>query len=264
MRIQEQPNDVLTVRPFDNQLKGDRSLHPDLPQPPFTTLLVGPKGSGKSNVILRMIYGNKKTPKCNPDNKHYKFYRHFFDKIMIFSSTWTLDPKTTRCRIPDDQIFDDPDDYVEIIEEIVKGQEEDIQEDGKENADHILLVFSDLAGTRLFSNSRGILNRLAFNHRHLKISSLIDTQSLRQINNAFRNNLSAVLLFAGISNRLEIKKIKEEFLGKYTDEEARKIMKYAFDGSGFDFLYVNFQKRGALYKNFNSLLIQDDADSDTD
>ena len=134
MRIQEEQNDVLTVKPFDNQLRGSKTLHPDLPQPPCVVCMVGPAGSGKSNLILRMIYGNKKTPKCDPDNKHYKFYRHFFDKIYIFSPTWQLDPKTTRCRIPDDQIFEDPKDYIEIIEEIVASQEDDIEEDGKADA----------------------------------------------------------------------------------------------------------------------------------
>ena len=264
MRIQEEQNDVLTVKPFDNQLRGSKALHPDLPQPPCVVCMVGPAGSGKSNLILRMIYGNKKTPKCDPDNKHYKFYRHFFDKIYIFSPTWQLDPKTTRCRIPDDQIFEDPKDYIEIIEEIVASQEDDIEEDGKEDAPHILLVFSDLAGSKLFSNNRGILNRLAFNHRHLKISCILDTQSLRQINNAFRNNLSAVMLFAGISNRLELKKITEEYLGRFTQEEARKILKYAFRGKGFDFLYINNQKRGKLYKNFNPMVIDNDDSDDSD
>ena len=70
MRITEEPNDVLTIKPFDNQHRGSRELHPDLPQPPMTLLLAGPKGAGKSSVILRLIYGNKKSRKCQPDNKH--------------------------------------------------------------------------------------------------------------------------------------------------------------------------------------------------
>ena len=126
MRITEEANDILTIKPFDNQHKGSRELHPDLPQPPMTLLLAGPKGAGKSSVILRLIYGNKKTQKCNPDNKHYKFYRHFFDKIYVFSPTWQLDDKTSRCRIPSDQIFEDADTYEEVLQEIVAGQVEDI------------------------------------------------------------------------------------------------------------------------------------------
>lgn len=256
MQITEEPNDVLTIRPFDNQHKPSKTLHKDLLQPPFTALLVGPKGAGKSSVILRMIYGNKKSKKCSPDNKHYKFYRHFFDKVYVFSPTWELDPKTTRCQIPPDQIFDDPDTYEEVLQEIVEGQMEDIREDGKDQADHVLLIFSDLAGTKLYSNAKGsMLLKIAFNHRHLKISSILDSQSLRQINPAFRNNLSGVMLFAGISNRLELKKICEEFFGKYTEKQAMEILEYAFKDNPYNFLYINMQKRGKLYKNFNPLKI---------
>ena len=261
MRITEEPNDVLTIKPFDNQHRGSRELHPDLPQPPMTLLLAGPKGAGKSSVILRLIYGNKKSKKCTPDNMHYKFYRHYFDKVYVFSPTWELDDKTTRCRIPPDQIFDNSSTYEEVLTEIVEGQMEDIKEDGKENADHILLIFSDLAGTKLYSNTKGILNKIAFNHRHLKISSILDSQGLRQINTAFRSNLSGIMIFSGITNRLEKNKIIEEFLGEYTEKEARQILKYIAEGSQYNFLYINMQQKGKLYKNFNKLTISQAGDA---
>lgn len=256
MKIEETPNDVLSVRAFDNQLKPSKKLHPDLLQPPFTLLLVAPKGSGKSTTILRLIYGNKK--KCKLTNTHHKFYRHYFDKIYIFSPTWELDPKMQRCKIPSDQIFDDPDDYEEVITTILEGQAEDIEEDGKDDAEEILLVFSDLAGQKLFSQKKGIMNKLAFNHRHYNVSLIIDTQSLRQINNAFRDNLSGIMLYAGINNRLELKKIYEEYLGKYSEKEAQEILDYVFKDSPFNFLFINFQKRGKMFKNFNPLTIKAD------
>lgn len=256
MRIEETPNSVLTVRPFDNQLAPSSDLHPDLLQPPFTLLLVAPKGSGKSTTILRLIYG---TRKCNKgkqqSNTHHKFYRHFFDKVYVFSPTWELDPKTQRCRIPPDQIFDDENTYEDVLEEILEAQAEDIESDGKENADHILLIFSDLAGTKLFTNRKGILNKIAFNHRHYKISSIIDTQSLRQINPPFRENLSGIMLFAGINNRMELKKIYEEFLGRYSEKQAQEILNFVFKDSPYNMLYINFQQRGRMFKNFNPLRI---------
>jgi hypothetical protein len=253
MKIEEQSNDVLTVKAFDNQLRSSDKLHPDLLQPPFTLLLVAPKGSGKSTTILRLIYGNRK--KCKDKNTHHKFYRHHFDKIYVFSPTWELDPKMQRCMIPPDQIFDDPNDYNDAITEILEGQAEDIEADGKDSADDILLIFSDLAGQKLFSQKKGIMNKLAFNHRHYNISLIIDTQSLRQINNAFRDNLICIMLYAGINNRLELKKIYEEYLGTYTNEQAQEILEYVFKDSAFNFLFINFQKRGKMFKNFNPLKI---------
>jgi hypothetical protein len=255
MKITESANDELSVKPFDNQHKRSSILHPDLLHPPFSLLLVGPKGSGKGNCTLRLIFGNQKKKGCQTD--HHKFYRHYFDKIYVFSPTWQLDPKMRRCQIPTDQIFEEPEMYTEVISEILEGQVEDIEEEGKEEADDILMIFSDLAGHKTFADSKGIMNRLAFNHRHYNVSIIIDTQSLRQINNAFRNNLSGIILFAGINNRLELKKIYEEYLGSFTQKEATALLNYTFD-SPFNFLFINFQKpKGKrFHKNFNRLRIE--------
>lgn len=259
IEIRETPNEDLTLKAFDNQLQPSKQLHPDLLQPPFTLMMVGPKGSSKTTTILRLIYGNNRKRGCKDQNTYHKFYRHYFDKIYVFSPTWSNDAKTARCKIPDDQIYEDVEDYEEIIQEILDGQEEDIREDGKDEADSILLIFSDLAGTKFYSNKKGILNKVAFNHRHYKVSVILDSQSLRQISAPFRNNLSGVMFFASISNRLEIKKILEEFIGQYNEKQARQILKYAFDGSLFNFLYLNFQKR-TLFKNFNRLTIKTNED----
>ena len=63
------------------------------------------------------------------------------------------------------------------------------------------------------------------------------------------------MLFGGINNRKELQKIYEEYLGKYSQKEAQEILDYVFKDSPFNFLFVNFQKRGRLYKNFNPLRI---------
>jgi hypothetical protein len=78
--------------------------------------MAGPKGSGKSTVIPRLIYGNSKPKKWSRNHQHYRFYRKFFTNIYVFSPTWRLDPKTKRCKIPEAQIFEDPSEYYEIIE----------------------------------------------------------------------------------------------------------------------------------------------------
>ena len=203
MQLSETENPELSTKPFDNQHKRVNGIHPDLPNPPMSLLMVGPKGSGKSNLILRLLFGNR----CSKGdkNKFGKFYRHFFSKVYIFSPSWKLDPKMKRCKIPDEQIFEDAELYPQIIETILGTQVDSIEEDGKEATEHILMVFTDLAGQKgVFNQAKGIMNKLAFNLRHYKVSIIIDTQSLRQINPAFRGNLSGVILFSGITNRLEI------------------------------------------------------------
>jgi GTPase SAR1 family protein len=255
MNITEKPNAELVTPPFDDQNKRGVEIHPDLPYPPMSLMLVGPKGSGKSNLILRLLYGNRK-PK-GATNDFHKFYRHFFEKVYIFSPSWKLDPKMARCKIPEEQIFEDAELYPEIIAELLEGQAEDIEEEGKDETEHILMVFTDLAGAKgVFSSAKGIMNKLAFNLRHYKVSLIIDTQSLRQINPAFRGNLSGVVLFSGISNRLEIQKIYDEYLGEFTPDEQEALIDHCFQ-KPYDFLYINFQKHGLarFYHNFNPLKI---------
>jgi hypothetical protein len=105
MNTSEQQEPILEVKSFDNQMKGHNELHPSLPQPPFSLCMVGPKGSGKSTAILRMIYGNTKPKKWSKSHQHYRFYRKFFTKIYVVSPTWRLDGKTKRCKIPEAQFF---------------------------------------------------------------------------------------------------------------------------------------------------------------
>ena len=64
------------------------------------------------------------------------------------------------------------------------------------------------------------------------------------------------MLYAGINNKMELRKIYEEYLGRYTHEEASEILAYVFRDSPFNFLFINFQKRGKMYKNFNPLSIK--------
>jgi GTPase SAR1 family protein len=248
MIIQEKLNKILETKAFDNQHKKYSDIPKDLPQPPFSLLLVGSKGAGKSNLILNLVYKSK--PK--------KLYRNFFDKVYVFSPTWKLDPKMSRCKVPDEQIFEDPNSYREVIEEIVGIQGDSVEEIGKEDTEHILMIFSDVCGCKnVFTQGKGIMNKLAFNLRHYKISLIIDAQSLRQINSAFRNNLSAIILFSGITNRLELKKIYDEYLGSFTKEEQDKLIEYCFK-EPYSFLYINLQKqeKDRYYHNFNQLTIR--------
>ena len=248
MLISETENKDLKTNTFDNQLKPSNGIPKDLPQPPFSLLLVGPKGSGKSNLILNLVYKTKPV----------KMYRHFFDKVYVFSPTWKLDPKMSRCHVPEEQVFEEPEYYQAAVAEIIQTQSEAIEEDGKDEAEHILLIFTDVAGSKsVFTQSKGIMNKLAFNLRHYKISLIIDTQSLRQINDAFRGNLSGVVLFSGISNRLEIQKIYDEFLGEFDKKEQQSLLDFCFQDR-FDFMYINFQKHGLnrFYRNFNKLKIR--------
>ena len=64
------------------------------------------------------------------------------------------------------------------------------------------------------------------------------------------------MIFAIISNLLELQKIQEEYLGRFTKKEAVQLLNFAFD-KPFNFLFINFQKpkNKRYFKNFNKLII---------
>ena len=254
MQIEEKQNESLGVRAYDNQMKKSKSLHPAIPQPPFSLLICSPKGGGKTTLLLNLLYKRHK--------KKNAFYRHYFDSIYVFSPTFKLDKKLQKMKIPDSQIYEDQDDYEEIIQEIIQTQQEEIEQLGKSEADHVLLIFDDLAGSKMFSHNRSILNRLALNSRHYNISIILTTQQSNLINTAFRTNLSAMIIFGScLNNKKELQRLRDEYLGRFNDKQIKRILDYVFHDSPYNFLYLNFQSHGQLlHKNFNPLRITLDSD----
>ena len=91
MNITEETEPILEVKSFDNQMKGHRDLHPSLPQPPFSLCMVGPKGAGKSTVILRLIYGNQKPKAWNA-----RTLLTLHQNLSPSTPTFTQEPGETR------------------------------------------------------------------------------------------------------------------------------------------------------------------------
>ena len=66
----------LVVEPLDNYYK-DSNVSKPLPDPAFVTLIVSPKGGGKTTLLLNML----------------NYYNKVFHDIFIFSATVKLDMK---------------------------------------------------------------------------------------------------------------------------------------------------------------------------
>ena len=248
MKITES-NSELEILPLDCQLARDKSIHPNLLHNQWSLLLVAAKGSGKSSLILRLLMGIPK----RKDKLSQPFYRGHFDKIHIFSPTWSMDDKCKKVHIPEDQIHQDEEDYESIIEEIMLDQEMAKEEDGEQ--DKVLLIFTDLAGSKTFARSHGIYNKLAFNQRHYNISMIVDTQKYRSINTTFRSNFTGVVVF-GLQNLKEYQAISEEHSNLLTPAEFRQLFKYTTD-EPFSFLFINYQKPigQRFHRKFNQLTL---------
>jgi GTPase SAR1 family protein len=227
----------LEVVAVDDQLKTDGTIHPVLPQPPFSLMITAPKGSGKSTVISRLIAG---VPKRG-DKPAIPYYKKFFDRVHIFSPSWRLDAsKSKQLAIPDDQIYDNEKEYPLIVEQILLDQEITIEEEGKDKAHKVLLIFTDLAGSNTFKFTHGIFVKLAFNLRHYNVSVIIDSQKYRSINTAFRTNMSGHIFFQ-VHNQKELEAIREEQSNGLTKDEFNEVYQYS-TSRPYSFLYLNYQK----------------------
>lgn len=198
-----------------------RELHEHLPKPPFMMSIVAKPASGKSNLLVNLLY-----------NKN--FYRDYFDEIYFISPTIMIDDTLEAVRGDDTiiKIHEDLEALDELLSTIVESQE-------KQDGD-VLVVLDDCIGFL----SKG-LTHLATRYRHYKISIIISIQNFRTIPLIVRN-CSSCFVFFGTHNDREKKKMEEEFGGSFP-----KFIE-CFDKAThekYSFLFVDMRKM-QLFENF--------------
>ena len=252
MKIVEEQSG-LEVTAVDNQIKKDDALHPNILHHPFTWCIAGPKGSGKSNLIWRLLGGMRKTTK----RPAIPYYKKYFDRVCVFSPTWHLDEKMQKLAIEDEDIFSDENEFPSRLEELLLDQEMEVLEFGRDECQKVLLVFQDLAGnSQIFGHARGPWVKLALNARHYNISILLDTQRIRLLNPAFRSNLQGIACF-DVNNRLELQTLAEENANGLCYDEWVQLFHHCVK-KRYGFLFINYQKslaEGRFFNKFNQLTI---------
>ena len=197
---------VLPVKRLKQQEK--KKLNEYLQQPPFMLSIVAPPRSGKSNLIMNLIYN---------DN----FYRDCFEDIYVFSPTVNLDETLHKLNEDDTVIkITEVKEMDSYIDEIIKQQNED--EDRKD----ILIVLDDCLG-----HIGESLTNLSTRYRHYKISIIISIQSFRSIPLIIRNCTSEYIIFKS-NNKKELDKYMQElgngFENFATRYEQATREKYSF------------------------------------
>ena len=130
---------ILKVKDFDGDERF-KDIHPNLPQMPSLTLLIGSIKSGKSNLVINML--------CNP-----QFYLNKFDIVRVLSSTLHMDNKMKILA----KHFDADDHYEDrFIDEIVASQGEFEKDDPLRPK--YCLVLDDILTTDFMKRS----NKLSF------------------------------------------------------------------------------------------------------
>ena len=220
---------ILKVKQLINNDKRFDKLDDRLLKPPFLMILQGSVRSGKSNLIMNIIYN---------DN----MYSKMFDQIIFISPTIHQDMTLEKLREDEEIIkLDNPEDLDNILMKIVESQEE--PENEKE---HLLIIIDDCLG---YINKGSYLNNLCTRYRHYRLSLIISSQDFRSIPNKIRQNATGYIIWK-TNNKKEYNKIIEEFGGLFPDFEKYYIT--ATD-KPYNFLFMNLRNL-SLYHNFDEQL----------
>ena len=225
----------LTVLPVKKtNKKHEYNIPYPMMQPAFTTLVVAPTASGKSNMLCNLL-------------KNVLFgYHNVFEEIYYISPTVMLDD-TLKSVAKDNQIIKIHDvDELELIDHILSDLVKEQKKKDEEDRQPLLVVLDDCL--EYFSN-HSVLNNLPALSRHYKISFIILTQVYSAFPSRARKNCSHIIIFK-LYNKKDLKAIDDEvgsnyenFMEQYNDATKEK----------YSFLYLNNTTK-EVFKNFTTKL----------
>lgn len=220
----------------------DKKLHPNLPRHPFLELICAPPKSGKSNLIMNMLF-----------NQQFYDAQEYWHEVIYISPTADYDntlknylPMLENCvRITD------PEEIVNlqsILKEICRGQAELKKKD--EDMKRILVVLDDCVG--FMDKSLGIL---CSKYRHFNLSIILTSQSFRSIPLITRNCAGSLIIFH-LNSGKEWDKITEEH-GDNFSEDFQTIAKKNTEVK-YSFVMLNNESM-KMTSGFNNVLIDAEA-----
>lgn len=263
-------------------------IHPVFPKHAFSMIIVAPKGSGKTNLLVHLILNQ---------------YKGYFHDLIVCSPTIANDPKWSLVKkqkgiLAENKklesiiegrsrnskrwkvVFADPYDEKKEVAKfdgkidqskmfgeqhklwpILQDQQNVIEflldegydDQAKFLADRLLVVIDDCAGTFKNTNNNPMVNYV-IKHRHYSSSCIIVTQAYKAIPKTIRTNCNAAIYF-DIGNQQELKSIYEES-GDGLPENIWMAMYEHSVSEPFSFMYYNnmFPKGKRFYKRFEALL----------
>ena len=213
---------------------------------------VGSPGSGKSSAMMSMLMSKKP-----------KYYRRFFDNVILISPSNATLPKKFINAMDENNIYEKYDE--ELVSELIK----DLKDGENENS----LIILDDSIRDINKSKSSILNKCILNRRHCtynpdkecnaSLSIWILSQKYNLLDLSYRNAASVVFIWK-TENSKEKKAIKEELMGDLSDKEAEELLKLAWKKKyNFLMIKVNEPKKDRYYSSFNKIVFEDE-DKDED
>jgi len=187
------------------------------------TGFVAPTNSGKTNLIVNLL--NRRP-----------FYRKKFDKIILISSTFLIDPMWRKAK-GIDEAYESYDDS--IVQKLITEQKASLQKDGRNDTPNVLLILDDVIDQ--IPKNKSALNSLSMRLRHYKVTCWITTQKFNRLPVAFRNQIQYWILFkTAMKNDLERESIARE-VGAFTSEPIFMRLWDAVGTENWNFLVVHIR-----------------------
>lgn len=224
---------------YEPDIKADKKLKilaKEIPKPPFRWVIIGPSGSGKSNLIKNIAFN---------------FYKKYFDEIYIFimskDDAIEYEKLSHSARISKKTQIITKIDLDEIGELYF-----DIEEDNayKKSKDRILFVFDDAIIDNISNHyKKNIIDRLFVAGRHANVSTIISTQKYKMLNANMRmTNANVVTVFN--SNAKELQQIADEHNNLLNTNDMYEMLK-ELTKERFSFMTIDYTKKN-LHDRFRN------------
>ena len=213
-----------------------------VPRFPFSMLISGRSGSGKSNLLINLL-------------TRKEFYKAYFHYTLIFSPTACAgDDLFDILKLPKENIkneFSETD-----LNQLIESRKHLIDKKGIEwvaKNSRVLIILDDVIADQHFLNSPQALKMFAL-LRHYLCSVIVLTQSYKKIPRSIRLNVNATIVFPSSQSEVEIL-LDEITPSGIKKREFEKIIDYATQ-ENYSFLYINnhAERSQRIRKNIDEII----------
>ena len=206
-----------------------------------SVLISGKSGSGKSTLLANLLLDKR-------------FYKGFFDKIFLFSPTANGDDIQKNLKIPAKHVFTDLEEAPELLEVILRSQQEVLEKTTADKAPQYAIIFDDVIGDVQFMNTKEF-TQCFYQVRHVCCTTFICTQHFTRVPRICRLQANFIMYFKGSMSETDI--LVEEFSPpELTKRQFKELVTNATSGP-FDFLTINMKVGWDMRfrKNLDTLIV---------
>ena len=213
-----------------------------LPKFPFSMMISGRSGSGKTNVLLNIL---------TKDNMYDKYFHY----TVVYSPTaGKYDDMYKILKLPEENFKNDF--SAEDLNNLIESRKNLIAKKGIEwvvKNSRVLIILDDVIANRDFLNSPEALKMFAL-LRHYQVAIIVLMQSYNKLPRALRINSNATIVFPSTQSEVEVL-LDEITPSGLSKKQFLKVIEYCTDGR-YDFLYINnhAEPDKRIRKNFDEVI----------